>query len=137
MNMTSYTTAGIGSADTINAVMVFGVSGEDPATGTKAGGIEVVSNPVVAQATFNFGNDLGAAGTYPGNNWVTMRAAISASPSVTLGTSPVVRVSISSGTTAARAAMMCSLGINVDYTPFVSTVRIPRSPGIDSGFGHT
>jgi hypothetical protein len=135
VNMTDYTTAGIGASDTINGVLVFGSSGEDPATGTKAGGISVVSNPAIAETTFNFGNDLGAAGTFPGNNWITMRAAISNAPSVTRETQPVVRVRVTSGTTAARAAMMCSVGMYVDYTP--AQTYVPRSPGIDSGFGHT
>jgi hypothetical protein len=71
-NMTSWATAGVGATDTINVAQQVAVHGEDIATGTKTGTIEMVSPAIAAGAVFNFGADIGAVSTYP-TNWTVAR----------------------------------------------------------------
>jgi len=115
-NMTSYTTAGMGASDTVNSISFFIVHGEDSGTGTKLLNFSLVSNPTQASSLANFtaGGDVGALGTY-GSNWTMRVNGIISSPSVTLGTSPVMRVVRPE--TAARVASVCFMGMYVDYTP--------------------
>ncbi len=124
-NLTTYTTAGIASGDTINLVQWLESCGEDIATGTKLLDFEVLSNPTIASpGNVTAGLDVGAVGTYPTNWDATNKPAsshkgpITYSPSVTLGTSPVMRVRRPE--TAARVASVCFMGMYVDYTEFVS-----------------
>lgn len=126
LNLASYTTAGLVATDTINAICVYGVDGEDPATGTKTVGYSMVSNPAIAEpAALNFGNDSGAQATYLGL-WAWHQGTISNAPSVTLGTQPVIRVRCIAGATATRAAACCFLGAYVDYTPAAVVTFVPR-----------
>jgi hypothetical protein len=115
-NTQSYATGGVGAFDTVNAVMAIVNDGEDVATGTKTGGVWVNSNPAQAAGgqSFDYGDDGGALGTFP-SGWKTHVGAVAASPSVTLGTSPVVGIRATSATTRVRSADF--LGIYVDYTP--------------------
>jgi len=115
LNLATYTAAGV--TGTVNAIQVFVNTGEDPATGTKAGTCAMVSNPAIGpSASFNYGNDVGLQGTYIGN-WFWSSTAISDAPSVTLGTAPVIRVTCTSGATTARSASVDFLGALVDFTP--------------------
>lgn len=115
-NMQSYTTAGVPAGSTINHVQAFCVHGEQVGTATKAGALLIVSNPVQsAEDVFTaYGGDLGAEGTYP-TNWSLMSGGNQAAPSVTLGTSPVVRVGKRTATT--RVTDICFVGLYIDYTP--------------------
>lgn len=127
-NMTTYSTAGLVAGDTVSCVQQIIVHGEDAATGTKTGTFAIVSNPssgtadtIKGPTSSNFGPDAGGAvSAYP-TNWIVQRGTVVYSPSVTLGTSPVGRISKSD--TGTRAADCCFMGIYVDYVP-----GVPNTP---------
>lgn len=118
-NMTSYATAGIAASDTITAIQFWIWHGEDSATGTKLLNFSLVSNPTQASSLANFtaGNDVGALGTF-NVNWTRTQNGIISSPSVTVGTSPVMRVVRPE--TASRVASVCFMGMYVEYIPAVA-----------------
>jgi hypothetical protein len=127
-NMTTYTAAGIGAADTINAITMIIVHGEDISTGAKTGSFTILSNPAQSGTdtigsgnTSQFGPSAGGAvGTYP-TNWAAQQGTVQYPGSVTVGTAPVCRITkVDTGT---RAADCCFMGLYVDYTPAV--VQIP------------
>lgn len=136
LNMTTYTNAGIAAADTINCLIPWVATGAPVTTSAKAGTVGVSSNPVIANVSLSATGTSGAfwagtaAGTFP-TGWKWSAGTTTYSPSVTLGNSPVMR--ITQVTSSTRIAMVCAMFIYVDYTPAASYV--PRSPGIDSGFG--
>jgi len=111
-NMTTYTAAGIGAADTIMVVENLMVTGEDISTGTKLLNVQAVSNPAISvSANFNVGS--AAVGTFP-TNWNAARSGVvSYLPSVTLATAPVLRVIRPE--TAARRASVCYMAMVVEY----------------------
>lgn len=117
-NLTTYTSAGLIAGDVINAMYAVVCHGEDSATGTKNGSVQIISNPAEASpTTFVFGRDTGALGTWPTNwHWITpsSSATITYEPSVTLGTSPVLEIASTSATNAQGA--VCFAGVYVDYT---------------------
>lgn len=119
-NLTTYSTAGIVAADTILAVRLLIQEGEDISTGVKTGSYESTANPVIASATFTFGN-ASAHGTSP-TNW-SFQSVVAASPSVTLGSSLTMKVIKTDTTT--RVACVDFMGAYVAYTPGVT--RVPHS----------
>lgn len=131
-NMTSYTTRGIAAADTVNLVVPIADTGAAAVTGAKTGSLGVVSNPAItniafangASAAANFWAGL-AAGTYP-NGWKWEAGTLTYAPSVTLGTSPVMRVTITGGT-ASRIALVDTMAILVDYTPITQSFAPPEN----------
>ena len=121
-NLATYASAGINAADTVRGVTLFCRNGEDIATGTKTGTFELTGNPVVGTTAFTFGNDNGAHAAENGGAWVTSTAS-SSSPSVTVGSSPTMRVTKTDTTT--RVACVDLMGINVAWTPV--DARVPYS----------
>lgn len=120
--MTTYAAAGISAADTVNAVVPLCNTAAPVVTGAKTGSVGVVSNPTIANIAFVNGATAaanfwagGAAGTYP-SNWKWEKGTITAAPTVTVGTAPVMRVTITGGT-ASRVAMVDAMFMYVDYTP--------------------
>jgi hypothetical protein len=115
-NMTTYSTAGINSGDTVLAVQLFAAHGEDIATGAKLLAFSVVSNPAIASSGNVTAGDATptALGTYP-TEWGITYGTLTTSPSVTLGTSPVMRSLRPE--TASRVASVCFMGMNVAWTP--------------------
>ena len=111
-NMTTYTAAGIGAADTIMVVENLMVTGEDISTGTKLLNVQAVSNPAISvSANFDVGS--AAVGTFP-TNWNAARSGVvSYLPSVTLATAPVLRVIRPE--TASRVASVCYMAMVVEY----------------------
>lgn len=97
-NLETYTTGGIVSTNTIRLIHPLVDHGEDSATGTKTGSFELTSNPTSSATTFTFGNNVGALGIWS-SNWRTARGAIAYAPSVTLGSSPVLKVTKTDTTT--------------------------------------
>jgi hypothetical protein len=116
-NLRSYADAGITSFDSVMNVMALLVHGEGVTTGTKAGDVWISSNPAQAAgaAAFNYGDDLGAAGAYPGNKWQASYGAVATSPSVALGTSPVLTIRKTTATS--RETHVCLAGAYVEYRP--------------------
>lgn len=126
-SLATYSAAGIGASDTVNAVMAFVVHGAPSATSPKTGTL-ALTNPTIAATAFGTTNYYSGvvAGTFP-TGWTRSRA-LNAAPSVTLGTNPVITAAVAG--TAARIAMLCFMGAYVDYTPGVAAANpsdvVPR-----------
>jgi hypothetical protein len=118
--MTTYTAAGVGPLDTVLAVQCIISTAAPVTTSSKQGTVGIVSNPTVANVALGSGGTAGAfwsgtaAGTYA-TGWKASFGTLTTSPSVTLGTAPVMR--ITQVTASTRIAMVCFMGIYVAYTP--------------------
>jgi len=123
VNLETYTTLGITSQDTLLSVMPVVVTAAPVATQAKAGKVGNASNPAIttidlaanssnATAT-NFWNGT-AAGTFA-TGWKVSPGTLTTSPSVTLGSSPVMR--ITQVTSSTRIADVCFMGLVVAWTP--------------------
>ncbi len=110
MTMTTYTAAGIASADTITSVETCIAQGSSSTTGSDTITHELVSNPAVAASGTNSVDIV--AGTFP-TSWNRGSGAIAENPSVTKGTAPVMRVTKTVNQT--RIHTVCFMGINVAY----------------------
>lgn len=128
-NMTTYATAGVATGDTVLAVQGLIVWGEDSATGAKLLSYSGVSNPSwtgESSIDVSTGDGSGATLDYAGtttDKWNERRGTIATSPSVTLGTSPVMRVVRPE--TATRVASVCFMGMNVAWTPAAAAAYLP------------
>lgn len=122
----SYTTAGIGASDTINAIRTLCNHGEDVSTGTKTGSFGCQANPAETYGTFTFGADAGALATYP-TTWTWTKNTIIQAPSVTLGTSLIIAARKTD--TGTRVASIDFLGAYVDYTPAVAAAALILEQG--------
>jgi hypothetical protein len=120
MTMTTYSAAGIGADDTVNVVDPITVTAAPVTTSSKQGTVGVASNPTIANIALAAGGTAGAfwsgvtAGTYT-TGWKISHGTTTYAPSVTLGTAPVMRVT--QVTSSTRIAMVCFMGMYVDYTP--------------------
>jgi hypothetical protein len=113
-NLTTYATAGIKLSDTLLAVYPVIRHGEDISTNTKAGTVEIVANPAISTTSFNFGNDAGAhAAESSSPLWYTTFGTLTTSPSVTLSSSPTMRVIKT--TTSTRVACVDYMGMIVAW----------------------
>jgi hypothetical protein len=127
--MTTYAAAGIAAGDTVLAVQPVISTAAPVVTSAKAGTVGVVSNPTIANIALGAGGTAGAfwsgvaGGTWP-TGWKTSLGTVTASPSVTLGTAPVMRVTQVTAST--RIAMVAFMGIYVAWTPSVVVTRVPR-----------
>lgn len=135
VSFASYATAGVTVGSTINAVQLINSNGEDVATGTKTGIMELRSNPgagagaPASSNSFVFGNNYGALGTWPAL-WSRALGSVVANPTVVLGTSPqAALLKTDSGT---RVASICFMGLVVDWSPAVIVVFDPPHPRIIS-----
>lgn len=132
MNMTSYTAAGIPAQDEIVAVRAFVRHGEDIATSTKAGAIQLISNPAGSEESgWNFGADGGAHGSdaTSASLWVnkvgTIIQSLALLRTIARGTEPVLRVGKRTATT--RVVCVDFMGIYVDVTP-APAAAMPQVP---------
>lgn len=126
-NLTTYTTAGVPSGSTILSVQAHCRHGEDVATGTKTGALQIVSNPAQSgEDAFTFGNDAGAAVDEYSTTWKNTLGTMQASPSVTLGTAPVVRVGKRTATT--RVVLIDAVGMYVEYVAAAAATSLLPPP---------
>lgn len=112
-NLESYTTAGLGATDTVSVVQAVMQVGSSAAANVSAA-VHVVSNPAQAtedSKTMGAGAAIGAYGT----NWHSVWGTPQVSPSVSLGTSPVLRIG-RRGTQAAELHC-CGMRLAVEYVP--------------------
>jgi hypothetical protein len=121
--MTTYTAAGIAASDIVTVIVPMIATGAPVTTSAKAGTVGVVSNPAIANIALGAGGTSGAfwsgvtMGTYPtGNKWSF--GTTTYSPSVTLGTAPVMRVT--QVTSSTRIAIVTEMGMYVEYAPKTS-----------------
>jgi len=141
VTLQSYTAAGIGSSDTINVLIPIINTAAPVVTGAKTGSVGVVSNPTISNIAFingataaaNFWSGV-AAGTFP-TGWKWERGTVTHAPTVTKGTGPVMRVTITGGTSS-RVAMVDFMGLSVDYTPsgtaYTESATVSSSSSVSS-----
>jgi hypothetical protein len=112
----SYTSLGLASGATVNAIIPWVCAGEEVSTGTKSISFGLLSNPAGSlNAVADVTNGVtGAVGTYPAT-WYWQKGAAIEAPSVTLGTAP--QLNLRKTDTGTRSATVCFLGAYVDYTP--------------------
>jgi hypothetical protein len=125
VNCETYTTGGIPANANITLVMAVANTGAPVITGAKQGTLGVVSNPVQTPAALGALGTSGAfwsgtaAGTYA-TGWKHSYGPVSYNPTVTKGSSPVLRINQVTGAST-RIAMVCNLGVLVEFTgPIVS-----------------
>lgn len=111
--LTSYTTAGVGASDTIQLCQWCINHGTASATSppTRAG--QLVSNPAEA-GEVTLTTPTAAAGTFP-TNWLWHLGPLNYMPTVTKGTSPVMR--IGKRTASTRVVDVDAMGLYVEYLP--------------------
>lgn len=127
-NMQTYASAGINPFDTISVVVPVVMTAAPVVTSAKQGTVGIVSNPTIANVALAAGGTAGAfwsgaAGdTYP-VGWKLSLGTATYSPALTLSTSPVMR--ITQVTASTRIAVVCFMGIMVDYVPSQAPYRNP------------
>lgn len=99
---------------TINNIYASCCHAEAITTGTKTGALSM-TQPVIAAATFNYGNDGGASASYPGASWIWATTALESNPAITSMTY-APRAKITKTDTTTRAALVCALFVGVEYT---------------------
>lgn len=109
--MQSYTTIGVGASDTVQCVIPVVEIGSSSITGADTLTHSVVSNPAIAGTTSSC--DI-VAGTYPAS-WNRFTGVITENPTVTKGTSPVMRTTKDVATTRINAC--CLMALVVAWTP--------------------
>lgn len=118
-NMTTYTTAGLVTGDTVKVIQLVAAHGEDIVTGAKLLAFSVVSNPAIASSGNVTAGDAtpDALGTYP-TEWGIHRGTTTYNSTPTFGTSPVMRSLRPE--TATRVASVCYMAMVVEYQPAVA-----------------
>lgn len=121
-NLTTYTTAGVAGTDQVNVVDLHAnVGGATTTVANQA--LQMISNPVIAEGT-SIAKPSAAWGTFP-TNWAWGFSNIRAyTPTVTLGTAPVMR--IRRATANANQVGADAMGAYVDYGP-APAVTPPRT----------
>lgn len=103
----------IGDA-TINTLYAVVIHGEGVSTGTKTGQLALTyPTGLTAVVIGAFGSDAGAAGTYP-TNWTALTNYNAGVPIASMATMP--RAKVTKTDTGTRAALVCFLGVVVDYS---------------------
>lgn len=116
----TYTVGGVTAGATILAVQPVIATASPSATTPKQGTVGNVSNPAITNIALGAGGVAGAfysgvvEGTYP-TGWKVSFGTMTASPSVTLGTAPVMR--ITQVTSSALVAVVAFMGLLVAWTP--------------------
>lgn len=126
--MTTYAAAGVATGDTVLAAQPVISTAAPVVTSAKLGTVGVASNPTIANIALGAGGTAGAfwsglaGGTYPAG-WKVSFGTLTTSPSVTIGTAPVMRVTQVTAST--RIAMVAFMGINVAWTPAPAAAANP------------
>lgn len=127
--MNTYSEAGITVVDTVNLVDPMVWTAAPVTTSSKQGTVGVASNPAIANIALAAGGTAGAfwsgttGGTYA-TGWKLSHGTLTYAPSVTVSTAPVMRVT--QVTSSTRIAMVCFMGIYVDYTPGTAGTNLPK-----------
>jgi hypothetical protein len=114
VNCQTYTAGGIDADDTVLVTQALVRATTASTTGTNNFGIQSVSNPADAGATTGLNLETGAAGGTDPTGWKSYRTPVQYAPSVTKGTSPVVRA-IRTQTGITRAHQVDLMGLLVEY----------------------
>lgn len=129
--LTTYSAAGVNAGDTVLAVQPVVITAAPVSTQAKSGTIGCSTNPTITNVALSSGGTAGAfwsgtaAGTYP-TGWKLSYGTITTSPSVTLGSAPVCRITQTTANT--RIAMVCFMGMLVAWSPAVGSGVPYRSP---------
>lgn len=137
VNMTTYTAAGVAANASITLIQSFVVHGVTGAV-TVSGAIQLVSNPVqVTEDGFQFGDDgthtgTGLGGIWPAN-WEGQWCKPIYSPTVVLGTAPVLR--LGKRQAVSTTVQACLMGIQVEYAASAVVAAAPHRLAL-LGVGH-
>jgi hypothetical protein len=122
--MTTYAAAGVAAADTVLAILPSTHTAAPVTTSAKSGTVGVASNPTIANVALKtdglFWSGV-TAGTWP-TGWKASVGTLTLSPSVTVGTAPVMR--ITQVTSSTRIAMVCFMAMSVAWTP-AAAAQVP------------
>lgn len=118
--MTTYAAAGVGPSDRINLVDPIVATAAPVSTSAKQGTVGVASNPTITNVALAAGGTAGAfwsglAGAGYPTGWKVSHGTVTYEPVVTPATAPVMR--ITQVTSSTRIAVVCFMGMYVDYTP--------------------
>lgn len=122
--LTTYSAAGINAGDTVLAVQNVTSTAAPVTTSSKQGLVGMASNPAITTIALGAGGTAGAfwsgagGGTYA-TGWKASFGTLTTSPSVTLGTAPVMRVT--QVTSSTRIAVVCFMAAWVAWTPAAAT----------------
>jgi hypothetical protein len=119
-NLTTYFNAGIGPNSVVNVLVPIVATAAPVTTSSKQGTVGIVSNPTIANIALGAGGTAGAfwsgaAGAGYATGWKVSFGTTTYAPAVTVTTSPVMR--ITQVTSSTRIAVVCFMGMYVDYTP--------------------
>jgi hypothetical protein len=112
----------VAAGDTVLAVRNVIATAAPVTTSSKQGLIGNASNPAITTIALGAGGTAGAfwsgvaGGTFP-TGWKVSFGTLTTSPSVAVGTAPVMRVT--QVTSSTRIAMVCFMGLLVAWTPGV------------------
>jgi hypothetical protein len=129
-NLKTYTNLGIGPLDTINVLIPIIATGAAVVTSAKQGTVGISSNPVIANIALKTDGAFWSGATeaaYP-SGWKISYGTVTYNPTVTLGNSPVMR--ITQVTSSTRTANVCFMGMYVDYTPAAVVAALAEPPFI-------
>jgi hypothetical protein len=121
----TYTVGGIASGSTVLAVQDVISTAAPVTTSAKLGKVGNVSNPAITTVALGASGTAAAfwsgvaAGTWP-TGWKGSLGTLTASPTVTLGTAPVMRVTQDTAST--RIAMVGYMALRVAWTPGLTPV---------------
>lgn len=124
-NLQTYTTVGVGASDTVIAVQPVIATAAPASTSAKAGTVGLSANPVITNIALGAGGTAGAfwsgvaGGAYP-TGWKVSFGTLTTSPTVTKGSSPVMRVTQVTAST--EIADVCFMGLVVAWTPAATGV---------------
>lgn len=122
-NLTTWSAAGVANNDSVFSFLAWACHGEDVSTGTKTGVFRLYENGVGGSGSdvaFNFGDDVGALGTYPATwRWVSAAIHEYGTGSGVLGStmSQTPKLRIGKTDTGTRVASACFMGGYLEYRP--------------------
>lgn len=137
VNLTTYTNAGVGADDRVDAILPFLATAENATSGTKTGSYAIRSNPDQGgMFTFTFGADSSTTMTTIGANsgWaaddVWTQNPATQNPSITKGNSPVFYLRRTDAV--AGTVSVASIGAYIAVTEFISSsdTRDTRISGV-------
>jgi Glycosyl hydrolases family 39/Concanavalin A-like lectin/glucanases superfamily len=139
VTVTTYTAAGIGASDVINAIQMWAITAAPVVTSAKQGTLGMAGNPGQTAVALGSGGTAGAfwqgnaGGTFPTGWKHSPGTVIEAPTGLTLGAAPTARVTQVTAST--RIAVVCFMGAYVDYTPVSGTTYTKQEIGISPRTG--
>lgn len=129
-NLQTYTTGGLASGDVVAVAAMVTATGTSSLTSTNECGIQITSNPAIGEVVISVEASGATSNTYP-TGWGRDVVGMTHAPSVTNGTSPVMR--IRKNTAATRIHQVCFMGLMIDYYTGPTTIAVPTATATGAG----